>query len=64
MHNVTKHNSEAKTSHVHRSTDTAKSHKYTLDNKRVFIVTPVYRDSGESAKEILTKLMREETRKN
>jgi len=46
-----------------RMDDKPKSHKYTLDN-RVFIVTPVYRKNGESTKEILTKLMRDETRKN
>jgi len=44
--------------------DIPKSYKYALDDKRVFIVTPVYRDKGESTKEILTKLMREETKKN
>jgi len=36
-----------------------KSHEYTLD-KRVFVVTPVYRNDGENTKDILTKLMREE----
>ena len=38
-----------------------KSHEYTLD-KRVFVVTPVYRNDGENTKDILTKLMREEAR--
>jgi len=50
---------------IRRSTDIQKSqYKYTLDDKRVFIVTPVYRSNGESAKEILTKLMRGEAKKN
>ena len=48
---------------VHRNADIPTAHRYTLDN-RVFIVTPVYRSNGKSAKEILTKLMREETKKN
>jgi len=39
----------------------SKSHEYTLD-KRVFVVTPVYRNDGENTKDILTKLMREEAR--
>ena len=39
----------------------SKSHVYNLDN-RVFIVNPVYRDNGESAKDILVKLMREDAR--
>ena len=39
----------------------SKSHEYALD-KRVFIVTPVYRNDGEKAKDILAKLMREEAR--
>ena len=53
-----------KTQPIRRSTDISKSqYKYTLDGKRVFIVTPVYRNNGESAKEILTKLMRGEAKK-
>ena len=55
---------KTKTPAVHRTTDTPKSHKYTLDEKRVFIVTPVYRANGESTKEILTRLMRGEAQKN
>jgi hypothetical protein len=50
---------------IRRNADIPKAqHKYALDDKRVFIVSPVYRSNGESAKEILTKLMREEARKN
>ena len=49
---------------IHRNADIPTAHRYTLDEKRVFIVTPVYRNSGKSTKEILTKLMREETKKN
>ena len=64
MHNITQHNSEIKTPPARHNADTPKSHKYALDDKRVFIVSPVYRSNGESAKEILTKLMREEARKN
>lgn len=41
--------------------DKPKSHEYAFD-KRVFIVTPVYRKNGENTKEIITKLMREEAR--
>ena len=48
---------------VRRSGDIPKTHKYKLDDKRVFIITPVYRKNGESAKEILTKLMRCEIKK-
>jgi len=43
--------------------DISKSHNYTFDDKRVFIVTPVYRDNGANTKEILTKLMCEEVKK-
>ena len=42
-----------------RRDDNTKSHEYAID-KRVFIVTPVYRKNGEDTKGILTKLMREE----
>jgi len=42
-----------------RRGDNPKSHEYSFD-KRVFIVTPVYRKNGEDTKEILTKLMRED----
>ena len=36
--------------------DTQKSLKYKVD-KMIFIIEPVYKESGESVKEILIKLM-------
>ena len=43
------------------SRHSTKPQEYTLD-KRVFVVTPVYRDNGENTKDILIKFMREEAR--
>ena len=46
---------------VQHKSGKSKPQEYTLD-KRVFVVTPVYRNDGENTKDILTKLMREEAR--
>jgi len=63
MQNLIEHQNETNTPAVQCNNDIPKSHKYTIDDKRVFIVTPVYRNNGESAKEILSKLMRGEAKK-
>jgi len=63
MQNMIEYKSEIKMPDISQSKDIIKSHKYTLD-KMVFIITPVYRDNGKNAKEILTKLMCEEVKKN